>query len=539
MPNAPDSTKDIIAAIDALQLGVVNAIGSINLAENVDRTIYITAAGNDTTNDGTIGLPFLTITKALSTIKRVISSGVTITINIGIGTFDLSIADFNTISYFTGSGILHIEGALTLVDSGFAMGAALALDPMTYNVSGGNTATWTLNQWKHRFLKSGTNYYPITHNALTPTLSIAAPNGTTGTEIYEAQTIINMNYVTGIIYTFQIKLELFQLQLIQLVSSLNLASYLGILLQIIWINNSAARSIFFSNSGNAIQSPVTIRQTTINYSNLTFYTQSIGISSNIYIYFPTGLNGGTMSVYGRGTFFIANIVLENASASANTCGIFCGANQNQRFQQNIKFVNMPAKPGFLFQETTEEINLWTLTNLILVNTGYLFMKQNAFSDYKKMVINLDFSKILGVPVVRYFLDNMYEFVNLSNGRSIQLKGLIYPENEQNLTGALTNNATTQIIVGNKLQNETISIDYEVKRAGYRKGSFDIINNGAALTMSTDTFITDGTADVSGANVIFTVNYNANEIRIAVQLSNAVAGTLKYNVRRTMITPLTI
>lgn len=52
------------------------------------KTIYVTKLGNDETGDGTVGNPYLTITKAAAEIKKIPPSSVTHFIRIGDGTYN-------------------------------------------------------------------------------------------------------------------------------------------------------------------------------------------------------------------------------------------------------------------------------------------------------------------------------------------------------------------------------------------------------------------------------------------------------------------
>jgi len=509
-----------------------------NEAETVNRTIYVATTGNDTTGDGSVGLPYLTIGKALSTVKKVINSGITVTISIGVGTFTMSAADLSVLSSISGSGTLTIQGTLTLVESGFTMGAAVVGDPLTFNVSGGNTATWTLNQWRSYFLKVSTQYYPITHNALTPTLSTVIAS--TGNEIYQAQTIINLNGIRS----FNINtLTLSQLTIDMAATSLQMVSNAG---------NLTLNRVYVASSSTSISFQIKTNTAVIGY--VTF------VNSRLIINQPTRISLGSGLIYSYlyandniplinfqdGTCDVPNtgygLVFENPNTGAAACGL---QNSNSIINNGLsglaylKFVN--CNVGIFTGRSGKLEFTIQFIGLIIVNTNFLFKKATSnISDYQTIKVEFINTVITGTPNTRWFSDNMYEFVNLVSGRNIQLGGIIFPEVEQNLSATLTNNTTTNIIVGNKLQNRTIHIDYMILRGtGYRKGSFDIINDGTALYMSPDTFITNAAAGVNAVAIVLSANYNTNEIRVAALLDNGVAGTFTYNATRVMITPLTI
>ena len=122
-----------------------------------------------------------------------------------------------------------------------------------------------------------------------------------------------------------------------------------------------------------------------------------------------------------------------------------------------------------------------------------------------------------------------------------LGNTVYPEIERNLSATLANNATTNVIVGNKLQNKSITIKYLLTRStGYRFGTFDIICDGTSVYMSPDAFTDNLSAYVSETAIVFSTNVSSNEIRLAAVVnSNTYAATLTYSVERVMITSFNI
>jgi hypothetical protein len=81
-------------------------------SELVARTIYVDLTnGNNTTGTGTVGSPFLTITKALTVIKRILRADITISVAAGTTTEGV------TIWGFMGYGSLKIIGSSTLADT--------------------------------------------------------------------------------------------------------------------------------------------------------------------------------------------------------------------------------------------------------------------------------------------------------------------------------------------------------------------------------------------------------------------------------------
>jgi hypothetical protein len=118
----------------------------------------------------------------------------------------------------------------------------------------------------------------------------------------------------------------------------------------------------------------------------------------------------------------------------------------------------------------------------------------------------------------------------------QSQDLIYSEYSYDNTTILTNNSSTHIVVGNKLQNRCINIDYVLTRNnGYRQGSFDILNDGSTLTMGTDSFIDNGVTEVDYPAVVFSKSFNENNIMLdAIVDSSGGNATMNYDIRRKMI-----
>ncbi len=106
-----------------------------------------------------------------------------------------------------------------------------------------------------------------------------------------------------------------------------------------------------------------------------------------------------------------------------------------------------------------------------------------------------------------------------------------PQGDSYTEAALTDNATTQIVVGDKTSDMAIFVKYVVKRGtGYRIGSFMILTNGTTVDMSPDSYITNGDAGVADAAVVFDVNISGDDIRIAATLSSTgTAATLSYTL----------
>lgn len=523
------------------QLGIsAGTYDDIFLHETVNRTIYVTATGSDATGNGSSGSPYLTIGKALSTVNKIIDAGVTITVSIGVGTFSITDTDLTVISSISGLGELVLQGVLTLVDSGFTMGAADANDAFTHAVSGGNTASWTLHQWKYYFLKVSSSYYPITHNELTPNLSITGTG--TGTEIYQAQTIINTPTITGrALFSTKCPVTLSRINLI-LNGTQQFIETVTALFTIseCYISHASATSLYLRNN-----SQLSITNTSFQNIRLFIQCATLADLAKCYLYNNAANSLCDIQAMSGQQYRIYDDVFENPNTgSASTCLLV-----NNRFftltsaSLYLKFVN--SNICINFAGNTEIIKGGSFDKVILKSVNYVFRKNlSSLSDYQVITAAFLYSNFTGAPVIRWFYDSIYEFVNVATGRNIQITGLIYPEFDSNLKTTLLDAQTTNVVVGNKLQNRCIFINYLAQRGSdYEQGRLKIVHNGTNITLQQDTPLNpDLSTPITTAGITFAAAFSSNDIQLRCTLTNltpSVNAILNYSVERVMITPLTI
>jgi hypothetical protein len=140
-------------------------------------TLYVTTAGNDSTGDGTVGAPYLTIQKALDSLLAYRITAV-VTISVGAGNF----AGFVAGGYNLGvGGAVHVEGTMTVIESGTA--TAFSVVDGYLNIED-NTKTWVADEHQGRFAAVAFGagalvYLPIGTNSATQ-MSIATNNSSLG-----------------------------------------------------------------------------------------------------------------------------------------------------------------------------------------------------------------------------------------------------------------------------------------------------------------------------------------------------------------------
>ena len=140
---------------------VTDALNSLVIpSELVNRTIYIATTGNDITGDGTIGLPYYSLHKAIENIGHILN-GTTITILIADGIYDYStmndlIIDKEMIvgGLGTTTGIkiksqADINSAFTIEDSG----TFSALVDIDSNIHIDTSKSWTIDEHSGKFLR--------------------------------------------------------------------------------------------------------------------------------------------------------------------------------------------------------------------------------------------------------------------------------------------------------------------------------------------------------------------------------------------------
>jgi hypothetical protein len=496
-------------------------IAVYNETETADRTIYVATTGNDTTGTGLIGAPYLTIGKALSTVKQIINSGITTTISIGAGTFLLTESDTRNISKISGRGDLIIIGTMTSITSGFTMGAYDATDIVKYAVTGGTSGSWTANQYKFYFLLS-TNYYPITHCAA-GSLSLASQ--VTGAAIYQASTILTVSG-TGININVSLTLKNMNISLPSGTFPFTGTGQLS--MQENYVTSQGANStIRLYNTANSF----TFARNA--FSNVNQLTNGLTVVYNgNYFYTTTAthiftLQGGSLT--GN-----SNVFENTSSSTSSSCIYFLQGTQSCILAGILKFINttFPLRYALPSMCSLKGNN----TSLVIINSTYLIAKGAAGgSDYAAglYVDLLNGFTVYGAPNTRYSYDNMYEFINPSKNRIITFPTL-YPEFECNKQYTWNNNTSGNVVVGKTTQNYHIEIDYMIARGTLREKGTLILTNAADILIDRN-FVFDDCGltlgkFISGTDIQLTYIVDASGNNASVKF---------IQMKRSMITPLTI
>lgn len=95
------------------------------LSTTLDKTIYVSTSGNDTTGNGSQNLPYKTVQKAIDSLPQIINH--TINITISVETYSETI----TMSGFDGKGSINLSGADRTTTS--SSSTVLSSEVSTYN----------------------------------------------------------------------------------------------------------------------------------------------------------------------------------------------------------------------------------------------------------------------------------------------------------------------------------------------------------------------------------------------------------------------
>lgn len=155
--------------------------------ESSNITLYVETTGDDVTGDGSVGLPFATILRALQELNTHVN--IIVTIQIGAGAFDYDwdcANEFARLKLVLNSRI-YINGVTpTVVESGLTLTAQTNKE-WTYDVIG---ATFTADEHDEHWLFDGNKYTPIIENGVDTIGSFLGCDGV-GKSIYSLGTTVN------------------------------------------------------------------------------------------------------------------------------------------------------------------------------------------------------------------------------------------------------------------------------------------------------------------------------------------------------------
>lgn len=278
---APDASKELYQGTLPLDYR--------NLAvETSNRTIYVATTGSDTTGDGSSGTPFASLLRALKDIKSNIARGITITIEMGTGTYTITDDDPYQSQFRRFSG-----GAITIKPASGSEWSVAESGTMNTSAFFKHTDTgksWTTNEHRGNYLRNGAagELFPIESNTATEIYhggsNTFASVNITAYDILEHNVIIDgtTNKTLFDYSNTDIKFEYVKLNEIQFLSApvqLSYTSILGAALNISiegsYVNNKNCVQVSSWNSALLGQSAITMTSNSgasfRNSINLSFF----------------------------------------------------------------------------------------------------------------------------------------------------------------------------------------------------------------------------------------------------------------------------
>lgn len=496
-----------------------------NVPETISRIIYVSNTGNDETGDGSVELPYASINKAVSTIKSILNNysnpdAVVITIQLEAGNFIIDKETAIICSKFKGNGTLKFIG--TLVSDITGLTCSATSEVFLYDVtSEGSPMTWTGNEHKRKYVKIGSNYFPVHSNDVSQIEYLST--STTGTEIYFCGTTITWN--SDIILDINLILQNLSIDWVDDI-------YLSVNpMRFVEVTNcsfySATNDHFYFNCYLQIYRSSFIGAAIFNYVAEVYGTSFYINSSSI----------NCIDVYARGALYLGvATIIENPLKSGVyvTNGILTDI---ATITSNIKFKNCV---NALQPHNNVHIFFNSQATIHLVNVDYFARKfgSQAYEGECKFLIK---SNIIGAPNIRWSYDSLNELINPNINRYFYINNALYPEFESNLSSNLVNNTSTNIIIGDVSQNISCKVDYTISRSlGFRSGNFSIITDSSNSYISSDIFVTNANSIVDSSAISFSTDIsNGKYIMMNVTQNDYADASLFYNVSRVMKTPLII
>ena len=506
-------------------------------------TIYIhqttdATPGNDITGNGSAAYPYATILKALQTIPAITYGSVAL--QFGVGSWSIGLAECAEISkkkFYQPSGSPSGVGCLQLLGAPFALSETVSLtqgsNPFIYNVTGGTTP-WSTNVHEGHFFQYSSAYIPIEGNT-SNTVTVALPSTPSLTQIYTTTTTITFTVPVADFAPDDVNgyysLEFKSLTISQSITSARFIMAQGgnrrTVYYILYCNiqqtGGNAPMLSFGGSGHLIIESFFKAYGITSQYGVTNQANYLVMSSCV---FKNSISNGYTFLNQGGNMLMSNCISSNFAVCAPI----------QAFG-NIMFSNFYFKGGtnvfeFLNSGTPSPGISNIACNNLCVDSGtnVLYFSQASNTNISVNIQAITGSYVLFNPTS--VITNKYIAPNL--GINIIVPG-IYPEISNGQIATAAYNAVTNVAVGDKTQNRSITISYIMSRGtNFQQGHIEILECGLSAPLITDNY--QNTADLG---VTFDVAYDGtltNQINLVCTANNqdSNATTIKYNVQRVMI-----
>lgn len=478
------------------------------------RTIYVETTGNDQNGKGTPDKPFLTLEKALSTIKRNLG-GNAVTIQFGLGDFDFTPLCRGFLDSFYG-GRIYFKGTLVVESENVA------------------------------FTKDGTQPFKntVTIDSIAPTWSLDEVTGkyaalNEGDLLPIAYSINDEAYLTAIGSHYKVFNQIVSLgtNVIMKVGELG-----GISIQFRGYNIT-----FINNSGYYIRP---IGSCDIKYCS---FKNSITTDNALIYTTPSA----TYLVFRHCHFeltYSSGWYMLNSAMALEQCAITIksGHTVSQMFKPfgensltlTEGVINLPGT--ILYKNTAglcdliseDSMCIYQANSLIgttekcwrnSVTLGCLYSPNSLklFTNDQQDLVNVS---VVIENIIGNLTQNILNYVDPGKKINIYMPK-VFPEYSTGVRGIASDNGTTDVSIGNITQNRSIKTDYSVERDGkFKIGTINLLNDTSTLILTADA--SSQTADI-GLSLSSQINGDNIELKLTLT-STGHDADYKLNVGRIMI-----
>ena len=494
----------------------------INEKEETDKNIYIELTGSDATGNGSIAKPYATFNKALNSLKKR-NNGNTITINIGEGSFALQSEDLSIIEELVMMGRAQFlsQGQISAVETGLSW-TQDGTDPFKWTATGGTSGTWSNSEFKEYFvLNSDGSYYPIADNGSDWIYTPFTDGNYASTSIYELKTILTYDddfYFQPLGSNYQITFQRLKIN----IGNRRFRMAEGRIHQILRIRECVLTSRF-NNLANIALFGSYFKTTDADGTRIlsdTEITRSVFESDGTKVDNALSVKSG----YLRCDHVIFNNFATGITSATGNVGMQLDPNGYTASSYNLKFLN--CNKGFAFVDGFQFNDATVFDKIVCENTDYLYQ---STGNHKQYAI-IPYSAITEISALTAIVKTDQTIrVIPENNYIVYVEDYHYPEIGTGIEETLIDNATTDIVVGDSIDNKTITIEYTATRGtSIEKSTVQINNKRTAMSVG------EGTLFGDDIGLSFAVQYNAGKIELQCTLTSTGTGAiLKYNAQRIM------
>lgn len=514
------SVKSQVINIDAsVDEGMVRAI--INEKEEANKTIYVDLSGSDISGNGTASKPYATPHAALLSIKKR-NDGSQIIVDVGEGSFALQGEDLSLIEEFVmmDRAQFYMQGQIEIAESSLSWSQD-GTNPFKWTATGGTSGTWSDHEFKQYFVVSSGSYYPIADNGSDWIYMPYTDANIASSSVYELKTTLTFDddfYFQPLGSSYQITLQRFNIN----IGNRRFRLAEGRTHQILRMRESVLLSRF-NNLANIALFASYFKTTDADGTRIlsdTEITRSVFESDGTKVDNALSIKAGFL----RCCHVIFNNFAIGITSATGNVGMQIDPNGYTASAHDIMFLNCGT--GFGFVDGFQFYDATVLDNIVCVNTDYLYESTGAHKQYAI----IPYSSIVEIDALTSIVKNDQTIrVIPENNYSIYVEDYHYPEIGTGIEETLTDNATTDIVVGDSIDNKTITIEYTATRGtSIEKNTVQINNKQTSVSVG------EGTLFGDDIGLSFGVQYSSGKIELRCTLTSTGTGAeFKYDVKRIM------